>query len=549
MNDQAIEFNSLLHKIEIMITNIEKLGIDTHDYKETLKEIIKEVENKSHKSSQKGNMANMFLIQDYSLGIKQLKDFEFVLSKYEIYFKALNTCQYIDTKINNSCTLEELKWYVFEIISILKDIKLSETIHYEREKKVVEKIYDTAYEIIKLELLTYNESKIYDYAKDSSIDIYYFDKLIKKDLENIDLEKEYHQLIKEKIHYIDSKGLSSSYFDLQLIKLLTYQNDSEIKDTIIKKLNELVKEVEEKNCIIQKHIKETEEIEESIYKTTKKKKKLKSEMFTTSISLLVSLGIVFGGVIGSRKLAKKWATSPEYQKTTTICSELTGETKSEEFVLKINELSIKNSTTIKIYDTWNDKNNPTRTVKEYDLSYLDLDNISEYFSLELVEKPTHKYIEYLSDVEEKRIYDTPYKVIEQIEYTKTGEEKLDKPNKGLFTFVGYAVTIIILLLKYMTTDDGTIFEQTGDLIDNVKDLLEYSREKTDNLDRIREKITEILNIINSNEELRKTFNKLYEENKFLLHEEERLYQEINNLETKLKTEEYIKDLKVRKLIK
>ena len=101
----------------------------------------------------------------------------------------------------------------------------------------------------------------------------------------------------------------------------------------------------------------------------------------------------------------------------------------------------------------------------------------------------------------------------------------------------------------MTTDDGTIFEQTGDLIDNVKDLLEYSREKTDNLDRIREKITEILNIINSNEELRKTFNKLYEENKFLLHEEERLYQEINNLETKLKTEEYIKDLKVRKLIK
>ena len=549
MNDQAIEFNSLLHKIEVMISNIEKLEIDTEIYKEQLKEIVKEVETKSQNSSKKGNMSNMFLIQDYTIGIKKLKDFEIMLSKYDVYFKALKTCQYIDTKINISPTLEELKWYVFEITTILKNIKLSETMHYERERKVVEKIYDTAYKLIKIELLTYNESKIYDYGKLSMIDIYYFDRLIKKDLKNIDLDSQDKQLLKEKIYYIDSQGLASSYFDLELIKLLTYQNDSEIKDSIIKKLNEIVKDIEENNSVIKNHIKETEKLEESIYKTNKKKKRLKSEMYSTSISLLVSLGIVFGGVIGSRKLAKKWATSPEYQKTTTTYSELTGETKSEEFVLKINEPSIKNSTTIKIYDTWNDKNNPTRTVKEYDLSYLDLDNISEYLELELVEKPTNKYTEYLSDVDEKRTYDTPYKVIEQIEYTKTGEEKLDKLNKGLITVIGYFVTAVILLIKYMITDEETVFEQTGDLIDNVKDLLECSREKTDNLDRIKEKITEILNIINSNEELRKTFNKLYEENKFLLHEEEKLYQEINNLETKLKTKEYIKDLKVRKLIK
>ena len=180
---------------------------------------------------------------------------------------------------------------------------------------------------------------------------------------------------------------------------------------------------------------------------------------------------------------------------------------------------------------------------------MDLDNISEYLELELVEKPTNKYTEYLSDVDEKRTYDTPYKVIEQIEYIKTGEKKLDKFNEVLITVIGYFVTAIILAIKYILTDKGTVFEQTGDLIDNVKDLLEYSREKTDNLDRIKEKITEILNIINSNEELRKTFNKIYKENKFLLHEEEKLYQEINNLETKLKTEEYIKDLKIRKLIK
>lgn len=71
MVDQALEYKSLLNKVDIMINNVSKLGMDTEKYKEVLKEIINEVESSTKVSKSKwGNNASMVLICDYSLGIK-----------------------------------------------------------------------------------------------------------------------------------------------------------------------------------------------------------------------------------------------------------------------------------------------------------------------------------------------------------------------------------------------------------------------------------------------------------------------------------------------
>ena len=94
MVDQALEYKSLLNKVDIMINNVDKLGMDTTRYRETLQKIINEVEDTTKVSKSKwGNNASMVLICDYAKGIKELKSLEIQLKEYEVYFKAINSCE------------------------------------------------------------------------------------------------------------------------------------------------------------------------------------------------------------------------------------------------------------------------------------------------------------------------------------------------------------------------------------------------------------------------------------------------------------------------
>lgn len=179
MVDQALEYKSLLNKVDIMIDNVNKLGMDTKKYKEVLKEIINEVESSTKVSKSKwGNNASMVLICDYALGIKKLRALELELSEYEVYFKAINSCEYLLMRIEETKTTdskEEVESYANEIIESLKAIKFSSTISYSDEKKIVEKIYDVAYKIIQLEIITLGYSQVYEYIKNYDIDTYFLD--------------------------------------------------------------------------------------------------------------------------------------------------------------------------------------------------------------------------------------------------------------------------------------------------------------------------------------------------------------------------------------
>ncbi len=325
MVDQAIEYKSLLNKVDIMINNVNTLGMDTKRYKETLKKIIDEVESSTKVSKTKwGNNASMILICDYGLGIKKLRALELELSEYEVYFKAINSCEYLLMKIDRIDSVdskEEVKSYANEIIESLKSIKFSSTIHYSDEKKIVEKIYDVAYRIIKLEIITMGSSEVYEYIKKYDVDTYFLDNFIRKEIETINLKDEKNKKIKEKIYELSRNGLDANYFDIELIKLLMCNsNDIDLKEIIIKELNSLKKEIHdtveihnrfESRCLIS-----SSEIGGSLKEVKRYKKRIFERISSVIVSLSIVGGIFFGTYIFMKPSSTNQGNCIETEETT-----------------------------------------------------------------------------------------------------------------------------------------------------------------------------------------------------------------------------------------
>ena len=209
INDQAIEYKSLLQKTKSAIEDIETLGFDTKPYYDMLNKIIDSVENNVD-SRQADSTATMFLTMDYSKGIEHLKNFYLILEKYEAYFTIMNACKFLEIKLKKSLSKEEVEVYSKEIINMLNKLRYSETIKYEDEQKVVEKAFNIAYQFIKLELINFGESKIYESSKDHEIDCSFFNECILKDLEHINLSDPKYESLSLELYEMKSKGLGKS---------------------------------------------------------------------------------------------------------------------------------------------------------------------------------------------------------------------------------------------------------------------------------------------------------------------------------------------------
>ena len=219
MNDEGIKYSSLYKEVELAITNIAMLGFDTKEFEKCLKEIHNEVSNNVKVKYYKG-LAEASYIQSYSNGIWQLEKLKNELDKFDIYVKAQNSCEYINMKLDNNLSITELDKIVSKMIYVLKMIIKSPTIDYDNEKHIVEKIYETSYDVIKLELLLKGESQLFLFAASEDINISYFNNLILKDIEKIDLKDENNKMLKTKLFELGEKGIYSNYLNLELIKLI-----------------------------------------------------------------------------------------------------------------------------------------------------------------------------------------------------------------------------------------------------------------------------------------------------------------------------------------
>ena len=173
MGDMAIKYKAKFQKLNVMIDNVKKLGFSTEEYKKILDSVNDRMSKEIDMSYLSGKLVQGRMEQIYSTGIMELNKLEVTLDRYSVYFEVLNTCKYLDTKIDSKeLVLEELEKYVSKMIFNLKRIVKSDTVNYEIEKEVVEKVYDTAYNIIKLELVMTGDSQLYHYAKEEDVNVF-----------------------------------------------------------------------------------------------------------------------------------------------------------------------------------------------------------------------------------------------------------------------------------------------------------------------------------------------------------------------------------------
>lgn len=559
MVDQAIEYKSLLNKVDIMINNVDTLGMDTTRYKETLKKIINEVESSTKVSKTKwGNNASMVLICDYGLGIKKLRALELELSQYEVYFKAINSCEYLLMKIdriNSVDSKEEVKSYANEIIESLKSIKFSSTIHYSDEKKIVEKIYDVAYRIIKLEIMTMGSSQVYEYIKKYDVDTYFLDNCIRKEIEAINLKDEKNKKIKEKTYELSRNGLDANYFDIELIKLLICNsNDIDLKENIIKELNSLKKEL---NDIARTYNKALLECSNCLSK--EKRTLIDLEIWRKRIlirvtSTVVSLGVIVGGLFGINYLVKKTSTNQVYPKTTTTYSDEYGKDVSEGYSLV--ESDEQDKTYIKVYRELIDEIGADfRDIYTYDVSDVYLDNIENYLNLD------YSKLDYEKDT--VRINQGDYSnqngYVEVIQTTIDRNKEESYLHKGVYqlnsilSYISYILLIVIFenIVYIASRGEGYlgIFTNMHQLLKyNMGEYNKYKVKHRKELQECKRYLNSMLEELSKYEELKLRFNELYDQNKYLLDNPEKLLNKIDELSQELSKEEIKGKLKSLKRI-
>lgn len=135
VNDKALEFNSKVIKIERLIDNLKSIGIDTNKYENQVKDIKSELIKLDVTSNKYFGIEN-----DYITAISKLNKLEAHLNEYMVYFKAYSFTMHVNEDIEN---IEEnkLSFYIEELIKLLKGIKASGTLIYDKEKEIIESLY------------------------------------------------------------------------------------------------------------------------------------------------------------------------------------------------------------------------------------------------------------------------------------------------------------------------------------------------------------------------------------------------------------------------
>lgn len=525
MHDEGIKYNSLYGEVELAITNIASLGFDMKEFIEKLKEIHNDVNSKVKVNYYKG-LAEASYIQSYSNGIWQLEKLKSELDKFDIYVQAQNICEYINIKLDGDLSDTELSKLVSKMIYTLKMIVKSPTIDYDNEKYIVEKIYETSYNVIKLELLHMGESQLFLFAKSEDINISYFNKLILKDIEKIDLKEEKNKRLKTKLYELGQKGIYSNYLDLDLIKLILLSDgDYNLKETLINRINALAVEIIDETTKIGDSCSTLEIALERKKDALKEVKEISKQFRKKIVSLILSVSILSGGAYGIAKLSKRLEEKTDYDKRVQIYSSEGGiRSYKEEKVLGC-DAKPNDTVVLRIYGSEGTDNNYHYQV--YDISNIEYNDMADYY----------KYVSDNYDIDGARIE------IEKTDYYRG----MDDTAYMMLMYFFYIFFIVLFELGSASPyrEDYSWFGYI-----RIKNIIKKKHEVNYKKDSLKARVddleglaNEIINKINHNEELRKRFNELYQENKYLLDNPEELIKRVNNLATLEKVDN------VKKLIK
>lgn len=495
--DEKLKVEGKLYQIKTMIDEIEAAGFNVSRLKRKLASISGQAENSNLGSSQ---------VAIKSINMDELNELVEEIKKYDPYFRILNNCNHILEYLKTTENLDGLDYYRNLVIDNLKQVKSLDYEYFEDGEQVISKVYEIAYHVIKIEIYLTGNSLILKHINQS--DSYLIDRLIREDLEKIDLNSEKYQDINNKLYELRKfGGVNASFVNIELIGLIQKYIPNPLIGRIKNSIENETKSIQDNQDTISKRLEEITEIDSD----TKYNRELinlsRKDIGKSLISLILTLSIISGGAYGVAKLSKKIGTARVYNETVTKYSELTDNISSYEEIIELygGQVSYDEVAYVTLHTAWDTSGEePTRSVIKYALRNVTLSSIYDYLVYDLSNAPVEdkKIIQDNYDIDKDK-YQESYREVELHHYEDTGE----KIPGGVGSIIGGEViyTFLVLMLIVLIASEGKILvvDDIQDIVDEIEDIIDSKKESHIKIKLLKKKLKELIDIINQNEELKK----------------------------------------------
>lgn len=525
VNDKALEFNSKVIKIERLIDNLKSIGIDTNKYENQVKDIKSELIKLDVTSNKYFGIEN-----DYISAISKLNKLEAHLNEYMVYFKAYSFTMHVNEDIEN---IEEnkLSFYIEELIKLLKGIKASGTLIYDKEKEIIESLYKVAYYLLLEENEHLTEHKLFNYVSGSEVDLYYLDRILLNDIQSIS-NKEALKKINGEIHLINLKGSEAHYITEDILRKVIYAKyGDDLRDKTTEELNKIANEIKDNLAQI-KH--KTKNIENEMSRIEIIKESIK-EFKLNLAKQIASIGLNFGLLtftLGLVPFILSKMPSPRTYKYTydldgNVIEEVDEGYQAELDDYYVGKVTVRDPYTLKKGEYKYDYKEYTFDENEFEAVLNALKNGKE---LDYEEK-SGKY----TALEAASI---PNETVTTIEVRKQDKDDtisvLERDKEGAIlvsVFTGLLITGIIYV-PFLTVDEFkfALCEKIPDLKDLIVDFIESK-----NIKRLKEKKldvalmnAELMKLVQNDEKLRERFMRIYKANESLFVENKEIFEKLIN---------------------
>ncbi len=484
--DKAILYNVTLEKVDKRINELKIIGFNMDEFIRVKEEIINENKAEIQKSYNFSNPSlalgqTAFLEQGYTNTINKLNKLYEKLLDYEIYAMAYHTAKLVKEFLeSNQKDEKDFTKYREKIEQVLKNLHKSKTLDYEVEGPVIEEIYKIVYIFIKEEMKQFCYSALLN--KLGEVDKVYIDKLVRRDVEQIDLRDEKNKLVSIKAKEIASKGFDENYANTELIMAIVNNN--------INKKKKALEEIDNEMGIFLNSINELNGNLKKLVKPIDKKKKLLS-LIRNNIRLFINSAVAVGLVFGAWKVSKLTASNTE---TTYMTTKTNYDLLNEEPYTITEEYEPTTDDSLHILDYGPVTTEGKRTVTEYDLSNYQNFSLEELYAMDLnsLFQPEDIYILEGDDVYLEHLTNKAFRIINQISVDLENMKEVTEINKDTqyLLMVPFSIIALMLYILYcliiaycelhvdedylpILSDVENIYNDLKKLVNNKKDNKEY----------------------------------------------------------------------------
>ena len=237
------DFNNEIRRCEFMIENVSGLNIDVTDFRNRLKEIEKTVDSIVSKGG--------FLVLerlDYKKSLKSVLELESELLKYQTSYNIRNSVLYLNAYLNEDITKDKIDKSVLEII---KSIQIYKSVNSD---DIRDMLFKCVYNIIKLEFIYNDKSKVLDYILSDKEYITIINRLIIDEVNTIfDSINKLFGIDKLQMAFYRNKELDTSYVNEDIFRILVMcTNTNEVRNNVLFSLNAILDKIQDNNNLVRK---------------------------------------------------------------------------------------------------------------------------------------------------------------------------------------------------------------------------------------------------------------------------------------------------------